>query len=145
MAKRKSLLPKRIAGVKVPKSVRKGRFGELLASPTGQAVIAEAILAIGAVAGAKKVADSPEARDKLSDMADGLKHAGKKAKRKAAPIDGAVAYALGEAARSFADALHRRHDERAPAPSAEGWTERSAHDGSADSKKKPTSYEAGPL
>ncbi|THD75131.1 MAG: hypothetical protein E7812_17835 [Phenylobacterium sp.] len=39
----KSFLPKKIAGVKVPKSVRRGRFGELLASPTGQALIAEAV------------------------------------------------------------------------------------------------------
>ena len=41
--KARSFLPKKIAGVKVPKSVRKGRFGELLASPTGQALIAEAV------------------------------------------------------------------------------------------------------
>ena len=41
--KTRSFLPKKIAGVKVPKSVRKGRFGELLASPTGQALIAEAV------------------------------------------------------------------------------------------------------
>jgi hypothetical protein len=37
------VIPKRIAGVKVPKKVRKGPFGELLASRTGQAVIAQAI------------------------------------------------------------------------------------------------------
>jgi hypothetical protein len=40
--KSRSFLPKRIAGVKVPKKARKGRFGELLVSPSGQAAIAEA-------------------------------------------------------------------------------------------------------
>ena len=40
---KKSFLPKKIAGVKVPKKARKGRFGELLASPSGQAAIAEAV------------------------------------------------------------------------------------------------------
>jgi hypothetical protein len=142
--KNRSFLPKRIAGVKVPKAVRKGRFGELLASPTGQAVIAEAIMAIGAVAGAKKVADSPEARCKLADMAVDLKHAGKTAKPKAAPaINGAVAYALGEAARSFSDALHRHGDRgEQPERGAEAWT---GPDDGGESKKKPISYEAGPL
>ena len=146
MAKKsKNLLPKKIAGVKVPKKVRQGRFGELLASPTGQAVIAEAIMAIGAVAGAKKVADSPEARDKLGDVADSLKHAGKKAKHKASPaLNGAIAYALGEAARSFSDALHRHGDGHDDIKAGgEGWTEASSQDG--ESKKKPISYEAGPL
>jgi hypothetical protein len=43
MAKKsRNVLPKRIAGVKVPKKARKGRFGELLVSPSGQAAIAEA-------------------------------------------------------------------------------------------------------
>lgn len=43
--KNKSFLPKKIAGVKVPKSVRRGPLGELIASPTGPALIAEAVMA----------------------------------------------------------------------------------------------------
>jgi hypothetical protein len=39
-----SYLPKRIAGVKVPKSVRKGPLGELIASPEGPALLAEAVM-----------------------------------------------------------------------------------------------------
>ena len=144
MAKKsKNFLPKRIAGVKVPKAVRKGRFGELLASPAGQALLAEAVMAVGAVAGAKKVADSPEARDKISDLADSIRDGGKKARRKTPQVTDAVAYALGEAARSFADALHRHHGDHHDAEAAgEGWTAPSSDD---DSKKKPVSYEAGPL
>ena len=45
MAKKtQNYLPKRIAGVKVPKSVRKGPLGELIASPEGPALIAEAVM-----------------------------------------------------------------------------------------------------
>lgn len=153
--KKKSFLPKRMAGVKVPKSVRKGRLGELIASPAGQAAIAEVVMALGAVAGAKKVKDSPKARDALADVADRLRDGGadkgKAAARTATAASGALAYALGEAARSFAEALQRRGDghdedrERGPIASAEGWTE--AQEGARDdsaSKKKPTPVTAPP-
>lgn len=136
--KSRNFLPKKIAGVKVPKKVRKGRFGELLASPAGQALLAEAIMAVGAMAGAKKVADSPQAREKLGGVADAIRSGGKQAKHKAPQVSDAVAYALGEAARSFADALHRHGREDHDLTSGE-----ESSDG--ESKKKPISYEAGPL
>lgn len=149
--KKKSFLPKKIAGVKVPKAVRKGRLGEMIASPAGQAAIAEAVMAAGALAGAKKVKDSPKARGALTDMADKLREAGdgagKKTARTATAASGALAYALGEAARSFADALQKHGDSEPddlPVASAEGWTEASAHDGG-ESKKKPVSYPTGPV
>lgn len=150
--KKKSFLPKKIAGVKVPKAVRKGRLGELIASPAGQAAIAEAVMAVGAVAGAKKVKDSPKARGALAEVADKLRDAGdgtgKKAAKTATAASGALAFALGEAARSFADALQKHGDDdgpdERPVASAEGWTEASAHDGG-ESKKKPVSYPAGPV
>lgn len=41
MAK-KLKLPKRIAGIKIPKTIRKGPVGEFMSSPAGQLVIAEA-------------------------------------------------------------------------------------------------------
>ena len=65
----KGLLPKRIAGVKVPRAVRKGRFGELLASQTGQALIAEALMGAVALGAAKKASDSPKARGAVHDAA----------------------------------------------------------------------------
>lgn len=108
MAKKsKGLLPKRIAGVKVPKKVRKGRFGELLASKTGQALIVQAIIAAGAVAGAKKAAGDPKARGAIADLAGKVKSAGEDAGDQVAETSSAVTYALGEAARTFAEALHR--------------------------------------
>jgi len=103
--KAKAFLPKTIAGVRVPKQVRKGRFGELLASPSGQKVIAEAIMAAGALAAGKKAAGDPQvraaakaAKDKVAGTIDGTAHGG-------ADAGGALAYALTEAARSFAQAL----------------------------------------
>src|SRR5688500_757547 len=65
--KAKSFLPKKIGGVKVPKSVRRGRFGELLASRTGQALIAEAVLGAGAIAAGLKAKDNPKVRELAHD------------------------------------------------------------------------------
>jgi hypothetical protein len=146
--KTKSLLPKRIAGVKVPKAVRKGRFGELLASRTGQVLIAEALMAAGAVAGARKAKKSPEARSFLHDAAEHIRERGR-GQVELAPAGGALAFALGEAARSFADAL------RSGAPQADSSREgaepdwepapSAAADDDGAQKKSPPNYEAGPL
>lgn len=60
--KTRALLPRKIAGVKVPRKARKGRFAELLASPTGQKLIAEAIVAGGVAIAGKLAAKSPKVR-----------------------------------------------------------------------------------
>ncbi|HEY8617756.1 hypothetical protein [Phenylobacterium sp.] len=144
--KTKSLLPKRIAGVKVPKAVRKGRFAELLASRTGQMLIAEAIMAVGALGGAKKAGQSPSARSFLHDAAEHVRARGD-GRVEAGAAGGALAYALGEAARSFADAL------RSGAPQADSsrrsaepdWEPAPAYAEGDAEKKSETKYEAGPL
>lgn len=146
--KRKSVLPKRIAGVKVPKAVRKGRFGELLTSKAGQALIAEALMAAAAVAGAKKAKDSPKVRGALHDAAETVRDAGHDKGEKAGAASAAFTYALGEAVRSFAGALRdggpKEHATPDPQPQ---W--RPAPTGplnGADSEKKSQdNYEAGPL
>jgi hypothetical protein len=152
MAKKKNALPKRIGGVKVPKSVRKGRLGALLSSRRGQALIAEAVLAAGALATAKKVKDSPKARATLDEAGHRIKQAGADAGAGAGAAGGALAYALGEAARSFAEAMNRhgRHDRDEGSISRAGgedaWTpDYGAPETGGDAKKKQTSYEAGPL
>ena len=101
--KSKRLLPKRIAGIKVPKAVRKGRFGELLASPRGQALIAQAVLGVGAVAGGLKAKDSSKVKSATQDVKAKLGGVSESV----AETNGALAYALGEAARSFAEAYRR--------------------------------------
>jgi hypothetical protein len=146
--KAKSFLPKRIAGVKVPKSVRKGRLGEMLASRTGQALIAEAIMATGAVAVAKKASDSPKARGFIHNAAERVRNAGDEAGHDAGVAGGVLAYALGEAARSFADALKRGGDDAGLRTGGEmAWTpDYGAPEPRTDAKKKPaSSREAAPL
>ena len=128
MAKKthKALLPKRIAGVKVPKAVRKGRLGELLASQTGQALLAEAVLAAGAAGATKKAGDAvadkvgdatqPDAlRGFADDFAQRLRSGGSGGKD-AGAAGAVLAVALGEAARAFVKALNEH--QRAHEPGA---------------------------
>ena len=156
--KRKTLLPKRIAGVKVPKSVRKGPLGQLLASRTGQALLAEAIMAAGAVGVAKQAGDKPDQAEQNPPLMGGVvadafrrwQDAGGHGHADQDATAGSVAYALGEAARVFVRALNeRRADHRAaepqpqPHPHLEGeW--QAAGDAPHGSKKKPAAFPAGP-
>ncbi|HVF16542.1 MAG TPA: hypothetical protein VNA21_06505, partial [Steroidobacteraceae bacterium] len=58
MAKRKLKLPKKIAGVKIPKAVRKGPVGQFLNSSAGQLLVAEALIAAGGAFFAAEMMDS---------------------------------------------------------------------------------------
>ena len=123
--KAKGLIPKRIAGVKVPKKVRKGRFGELRASKTGQAVIAQAILGAGAVAAGLKTKDDPKVKAAAKDAKRKVAGKVKGASADAGAAGAAFAYALGEAARTFAEALRKGEPARGPASKDEEaatWT-----------------------
>lgn len=104
--KKKNHLPKRIAGVKVPKSVRRGRLGEVLASPAGQAVLADVAIGAGALA-ATKIGRNAKVRRFADQAADRASHAGRDSAHEVAEAGSALTYAIGEAARSFADALNR--------------------------------------
>jgi hypothetical protein len=155
MSKRskKAFLPKKIAGVKVPKNVRKGRFGEMLASPTGQKLIAQAIMAAGAIAAGKKAADSSKVREAANDVKQKVADKGGDAVQQTGDAGGALAYALTEAARTFADALKRggAPETRSFAQASEGLgpAEVPAFDTAGpeadDAKKQSSAYEAGPL
>lgn len=100
MAKKKTRLPKRIAGVKLPKPLRRGA-GRFLASRQGRALALEA-LAVTASLVAVGVGGRKAGR-RLAASSDGA----------AGPVgaatsaSSAVAYALGEGLRAFTDALHR--------------------------------------
>ncbi len=116
--KPKSLLPKRIGNVKIGKSVRKGALADILASRAGQALIAEAILAAGAVAGAGiiRANDARKARkagkaDRASPLAAPRATASKASDEASAAAD-TLTYALGEAVRSFSAALHSKAADR---------------------------------
>ena len=126
MAKKsKTLIPKRIGKVKVSKSVRKGALGDLLASKAGQALIAEAIMAAGALAGAKLMKSGKARKARKASAAGPVDTAGAKV-GKAGEDAGATAavftYALGEAVRSFSNALHHSHNHHATGAEGPSWS-----------------------
>jgi len=139
--KRKKRLPKRIAGVKVPKSVRKGRLGKTIASSTGRTVLAEVFMAAGAVAVAKKAKESGGAHDALAEVAHRLRDAGSVKGPEKAAADGTVTYAIGEAARAFVIAFDRRRAGEAKEAAVSGAEGLTRAPGAAESKSKPSSYE----
>lgn len=131
--KRPALLPKRIGGVKVPKSVRKGRFGELLASHTGQTLLAEAVQAEGPEGRASVIMADPGLRSFAEHVADRLRREGD---RDAA----ALAFAFGEAARTFINALDEHQRTHAGAGEAQAPRAQKAN----GSKQKRSSPAAPP-
>ena len=106
-------LPKKIAGVKIPKSVRKGAVADFLGSKAGQKLVAEVVTAaVGAVL-VKKQAEpgsatrktARKAKEAVADAAD------------SAPVAagaGTLAFALSEAGRAFKEALHGSDTALAP-------------------------------
>lgn len=99
--RKKQAIPKRLAGVKVPKAVRRGLRG-FIDSQSGKVIAAEAISALGAAFAATQAQAGSPVRSKLAD-ADLGGAAGSTA--------AAVTYALGEAVRSFSDSLRRGKSE----------------------------------
>ena len=115
MAKKmKSLLPKRIGKVKIGKSTRKGALADFLSSKAGQVLIAEALMAAGTLAAAK-LKDNPKVRGAVATAKTKGVKAGHDAKE-------AISYAVGEAMRSFSDALHRPPADRQPAADTPAWS-----------------------
>lgn len=159
-AKKKAKLPKRIAGVKVPKALRRARLAELLSSPVGQAIVADAIVGAAGLLAAK-AKDHPKARHLAHEAKEGAEHAGHdaaQAGREVAHSAGAagatLAYALSEAAHAFAEALRRGppmesrsfagRDETPPAWTPE-FTPEEPPPVRGGRKKQHSAYEAGPL
>jgi hypothetical protein len=114
--KSKALLPKRIGKVKVGKSVRKGALADVLTSKAGQALIAQAVLAVGAI-GAAKLKKSRKAQRAVAVAKVKTGEIG----HEAGAATATLTYALGEAVRSFSEALHRAPVDRAPGADGGGW------------------------
>jgi hypothetical protein len=70
---RKLKVPKRIAGVKIPKRIRKGPLGDFLKSSGGQIVLAEALLAVGAFYAARRFDASTPTGEALRHPLDSLR------------------------------------------------------------------------
>ena len=86
MSKRKKVkLPKRIAGVKLPKATRKGPIVDFLNSSGGQVLLAEALILAAGVFGARRVAAQagapwdPGMRDNIAEASARLAHASREA------------------------------------------------------------------
>ena len=108
--KTKSLLPKRVAGVKIPKSIRKGGAGRFLTSPVGVALMTQAVAAVGAATAVKK-ADPDSTVGKLRDDPKAeLSHLKGEARIKGEQSADALRGAFSAAAEAFADALRNSAD-----------------------------------
>ena len=108
--KTESLLPKRVAGVKIPKSIRKGRAGRFLTSPVGVALMTQAVAAVGAATAVKK-ADPDSTVGKLrDDPKTELSHLKADTKVKSEHSADALRGAFSAAAEAFADALRNSAD-----------------------------------
>jgi hypothetical protein len=106
MAKKRNKVPKRIAGVKVPKPVRRG-LKDLAKSQNGKTVIAEALVAAGALLAA--VEARPGSKTRRGAAAAGRKLKPAAVAATAAAVEGRanVAAAFEHATRSFTDALRK--------------------------------------
>jgi hypothetical protein len=156
MAK-KAKVPKRIAGVRIPKKIRKGPIGQFLCSRTGQAMMAEALVIAGGALAANRATQPGSATNEF------LSSSGRKLKRASRAVAGKgadaqqfmgiaterLAYAGVEAMKAFRRALtgdepaaldeNESNDEEAVADSMESGQP----DGPAAKKKTPGARSEG--
>jgi hypothetical protein len=118
MAKRKLKLPKRIAGVKILKAVRKGPVGQFLNSSAGQVLVAEALIAATGTLVMKNSNPDSAVRHPVRS----LKRLGRSASERGDDARLAIernsarlSFAFGEGVRAFRAAL-----EHEPLPRGEG-------------------------
>jgi hypothetical protein len=98
MSKSKIKVPKRVAGVKIPKSVRKGPVLQFVNSSAGKLLVAQALTAALGVF-AYKTARGPTGEKlklKAKDAEESLKH-----------NTARLTYAFGEGVRAFREALEQ--------------------------------------
>jgi hypothetical protein len=116
--KRKGKFPKRVAGVKIPKRVRKGPVADFLSSHAGQIAVAEALaLAAGAFA-AKRDHEDGDGLGALRRPLEQLKAASGRAAGTVSDGSDRIARALREAAQTFRRVMNEDSPEayRAPLP-----------------------------
>ena len=116
MAKTKKV-PKRIAGVKIPKALRRG-LRDLAASQNGRTVLVEALAAAGTALAATQAQPGSTTRKAAAKKAPKVSAAADELREKASDARAATVAALEDAARSFTDALRRRGLTETPAQAA---------------------------
>jgi hypothetical protein len=106
MAKKRKV-PKKIAGVKLPKPLRRG-LRDLASSQSGRTVMIEALSAAGAALAATQARPGSKVRRAAADQAPQVEAAADAVRDRAADLRSAAVTALEDAARSFTEALRRR-------------------------------------
>jgi hypothetical protein len=107
MAKKKAALPKKIAGVKVPKTIRKSRMlRAMLRNPMGRDLLANALVAGAGAAAAVLVEKRENIADAGKQAAKTGKKAGKKSYRAAQMAGHAMESAVSAMMGVVADAAH---------------------------------------
>ena len=138
MAKKlKIKLPKRVAGVKVPKSIRKGPVADFLNSGAGQVLLAQALVAAAGALAVSKAEPDSGVGEFVRHPVDKARSARKVAARVTADQAARFSFAFKEAVRAFRTAL------QVEAPDDSSWP-KSAADLNLESvaKKKPSSRSA---
>jgi hypothetical protein len=105
MAKRIKL-PKRIAGIKIPKGIRKGPVIKFLNTPPGQVVLAQALLTIGGVFAVEKARDNDEPMHPVDALKGATRNIGNRADLAGAKLTRAFA----AAAHAFRDVMESDDD-----------------------------------
>jgi hypothetical protein len=93
-------VPKRVAGVKIPKSVRKGPALQFVNSPAGKLLVAEALTAALAMFAYKQTQGQT-----TGENGEKLKHAAHDAEDALKRNTARLTHAFGEAVRAFREAL----------------------------------------
>ena len=111
--KHKVKLPKRIAGMKIPKGIRKGPIGNFLTSSGGQLVIAEALLAAGGFYAARRLDPNTPAGEAVRHPIDSMRA---KLGSYGGGASDRFARALRAGVYAFRNALHEPFPDGAPTP-----------------------------
>jgi hypothetical protein len=136
MAKRKLKLPKKIAGVKIPKAVRKGPVGQFLNSSAGQLLVAEALIAAGGAFFATETSDSSDQKGGERRVGRSGSDSGEDARQMLERGSARMSFAFGEAVRAFRAALKEGNPQQSPVIEGEVSKKKSS--------SSPTGPEAGP-
>lgn len=118
--KSKSMLPKRVAGVRVPKALRKGRAGRFLTSPAGMALMAEGLAVAGAIRAVRKADPASEIGRLRDDPKAEIKRLKGKVGDAGAGSADALRGAFTAASAAFADALRSSADALDNSPKKSG-------------------------
>jgi hypothetical protein len=101
-------IPKRVAGVKIPKVIRKGPLGNFLNSNGGQLILAETVVAMAAAFTAVKTDEDSTVGESLRHPMDGARRLGSAVIAAGSDEGDRLAHAFREAARAFRAALQQR-------------------------------------